>query len=462
MEKAFDKMEWDFIPSVMIKLGFHSSWINWIRICISSSSFSILINGSSFGFFSPKRGLRQGDPLSHFLFILSAEVLSRLLFKEEAAGNIKGLKISKTTPAIHHLLFADDLLIFGKATPKEATCIHSCLKKYCLWSSQSINNGKSSIKFSRNINHVTADLILDILPFSSFPFRSIYLGLPILFGNSKRSAFLNIIDKVKSKVEGWHGKTLSQAGRLVLIKLVAAAIPFYAMNTFLLPNNICSQLDKVFKNFWWGFLASKTRNLSLKSWNSICTPKVLGGLGIIKMKEVNLALISKLGWKLLTGSESPWVSQLSGKYLQTGSLISPSSLSSSSWLWKGILKSKPILPLCACHRIHSFSTLSVWNSSWIPIVPFFSPHSLPLSRTSFPELMVSDFLWKIAWNLLPSKARLKAIFQILYAISAALKKTLFPICFSAAFLLELHGDPHFGLLIQQLGPLFLFQTGSKD
>jgi hypothetical protein len=79
--------------------------------------------------FSPKRGLRQGDPLSPFLFILGTEVLSRLLFKEEALDNIKRLKISRNTPAIHHLLFANDLLIFGKATPKEANSIHSCLEK---------------------------------------------------------------------------------------------------------------------------------------------------------------------------------------------------------------------------------------------------------------------------------------------------------------------------------------------
>ena len=237
MEKAFEKMEWDFILLVMIKLGFHSSWINWIRICISSSFFSILINGSPFGLFSPTRGLRQRDSLSPFSFILGSEVLSRLLFKEEVVGNIKGLKISRTSPAIHHLLFADDLLIFGKATPKKATCIHSYLKKYCLWSSQSIKNGKPSIKFSRNINPATANLILNILPFSSFPYRSIYLGLPILFGNSKRSAFLNIIDKVKSKVEGWRAKTLSQAGRLVLIKSVAAIIPSYALCPVHLPSS---------------------------------------------------------------------------------------------------------------------------------------------------------------------------------------------------------------------------------
>jgi hypothetical protein len=265
--------------------------------------------------FSPKRGLRQGDPLSPFLFTLGTEVLSRLLFREEAFGHLKGLKIARATPAIHHLFFADDLLIFGKATHKEATSIHLCLTKYCLWSGQSINNGKSSIRFSSNTHPSTAALILDILPFSPSHTKSIYLGLPILFGSSKTAAFQNIIEKVKSKVEGWRAKSLSQAGRLVLIKSVAAAIPSYAMSTFLLPKSIYSQLDRVFKNFWWDFPASKTRNLSLKSWNSICTTKALGGLGIRRMKDVNLALISKLGWKLLTGSESLWASQLTGKYL---------------------------------------------------------------------------------------------------------------------------------------------------
>ena len=108
------------------------------------------------------------------------------------------------------------------------------------------------------------------------------------------------------------------------------------------------------------------------------------------MKEVNLALISKLGWKLLSGSNSSWVLKLTGKYLQYESFLSPSSLSSSSsWLWKGILKTKPIISQGACHRIHSASTLSVCNPSWIPTVPFFSPSPLPLSKSSNPNLIVS-------------------------------------------------------------------------
>jgi hypothetical protein len=117
-------------------------------------------------------------------------------------------------------------------------------------------------------------------------------------GNSKREAFQGILDKVQNKIEGWRAKTLSQAGKLVLIKSVATVIPSYAMSSFLLPLSVCNSLDRSFKNFWWGLPPSKTKNLSLKSWDSICLPRAVGGLGLRKMKNVNLVLIAKLGWKL--------------------------------------------------------------------------------------------------------------------------------------------------------------------
>jgi hypothetical protein len=125
MEKAFDRMEWSFLLAIMEKLGFSHIWISCIKICISIPSLSILLNGSPFGCISPSKGLRQGDPLSHFLFILGVEVFSRLML--ESAGSLQGLQIARSCLAIHHLLFADDLLIFGKATVSVATSIKSCL-----------------------------------------------------------------------------------------------------------------------------------------------------------------------------------------------------------------------------------------------------------------------------------------------------------------------------------------------
>jgi hypothetical protein len=134
-------------------------------------------------------------------------------------------------------------------------------------------------------------------------------------------------------------------------------------------------------------------------------PKELGGLGLRKMKEVNLALISKLGWKLLTNFDSMWVSQLHCKYLLSSSFLSPSSLSSSSWLWKGILKSISIISKGACNRIHSFSSLPIWSSTWIPSLSSFMPSPSPWLSHSFPELKVSELFFTdlvssvTVWNL---------------------------------------------------------------
>jgi hypothetical protein len=169
----------------MEKLGFSSIWIAWIRACISLASFSILLNDSPYGYISSKRGLSQGDPLSPFLFIIGSEVFSRLMFREERAGFIEGLKISRNNSALHHLLFADDLLIFGKANFFEACCINSFLEKYCRYSGQTINTSKSSIKFSKNTSPSIISSISSIFPYTSNPPKSLYYGLLILMDNSK-------------------------------------------------------------------------------------------------------------------------------------------------------------------------------------------------------------------------------------------------------------------------------------
>lgn len=138
-----------------------------------------------------------------------------------------------------------------------------------------------------------------------------HLGLPKLFGQSKHASFLDIMDKVQGKIEGWRSKTLSQAGKTILIKVVASTISSYAMSSFLLSDNFCHKLDMVFKS----------RNLFLKSWSSLFLPKDHGGLGFRLIKDINLSLITKLGWKLLTDHDSLWVSLFNRKYIKYGNLL---------------------------------------------------------------------------------------------------------------------------------------------
>jgi hypothetical protein len=340
----------------MLKLGFHPTWVNWIRICVSSVSFSILINGSPFGNFAPSRGLRQGDPLSPFLFILGTEVLSRLFHKQESIGLLQGIQIAKSCPPINHLLFVDDLIVFVKATSTEAIVISSCLHKYWAWSGQKANHGKSSILFSKNTSSASISSILRIIPFLMKTSAPFYLGLPLLLGTSQKEAFQPLIDKVISKISGWRSKTLSQAARTVLIKSIAATIPTYAMSTFLLPSSLCKTLDRRFKDFFWGFSLDKSRNLCLQSWDSICLPWNQGalGLGLQKMSTTNLSLITKLGWKFLH-SNSLWAQHLHKKYIQYGSLFSTPPSPLASWIWKGIQKCKEYLIAGSCLHISAAS-----------------------------------------------------------------------------------------------------------
>lgn len=121
LEKTFDSMEWSLLFQILRSLGFHSKWIHMIKQCISMVSFSILLDGSPFGRFFPQRGLKQGDPLSPFLFTLGLEVMYRLLIKDELAGNIHGIKISQHSPLVSHLLYADDLIVFSRANSSEAS-----------------------------------------------------------------------------------------------------------------------------------------------------------------------------------------------------------------------------------------------------------------------------------------------------------------------------------------------------
>jgi hypothetical protein len=249
----------------------------------------------------------KGDPLSPFLFILGTEVLSRLLLRIESQGLLKGIKIARNCSPITHLLFADDLILFAKATSSEATLLNSILDRYCQWSGQAVNTSKSSIYFSKNTAPAVINSISSILPYKRISLSAKYLGLPLFFGKSKVSDFKDILEKVSGKIEGWRAKTLSQAGRTVLIKAVASSIPSYAMSSFLMPISFSASLDRMFKNFWWGFPKDRSRNLSLKSWSSICLPKHEGGLGFRRMHTFNLSLITKLGWKMISKTDCLWV-----------------------------------------------------------------------------------------------------------------------------------------------------------
>ncbi|KAM1949652.1 hypothetical protein ACFX15_009683 [Malus domestica] len=147
MAKACDRVKWSFLLEMMSVLGFPHEFCKRIEACITTVSYSVLLNGSATGFIQPKRGLRQGDPMSPFLFLICAEGLSAVLRKREEQGSLHWIKVTPDGTQISHLLFADDAVIFCKATEVEVRVILEVLQCYAAASGQIINKEKSSLYF---------------------------------------------------------------------------------------------------------------------------------------------------------------------------------------------------------------------------------------------------------------------------------------------------------------------------
>lgn len=162
----------------------------------------------------------------------------------------------------------------------EVSCFKECLDKYALWSGQLLTRHKSAVHCSSNISPQAAMGLASLLGLQCLPTKLQHLGLPLIFPNARSSILVAPHDRIISKISGWKAKLLSYASRTTLISAVASALPSYNMSSLLLPLDWCKMMDRQFKNFWWGFDPLKSRNLSLKSWSSICRPKCEGGLGL--------------------------------------------------------------------------------------------------------------------------------------------------------------------------------------
>lgn len=150
MSKAYDMIEWQFLRKAMLKLGFATRWVQLIVRCVETVSYEILLNGAPQEPFKPTRGIRQGDSLSPYLFIICAEVLSSLLSNVEKTKAITGVPIARGRMHINNLLFANDSLLCCKANSLEWSRLIYVLNLYEQASGQRLNKKKTSIHFSRN------------------------------------------------------------------------------------------------------------------------------------------------------------------------------------------------------------------------------------------------------------------------------------------------------------------------
>ncbi|XP_026451484.1 uncharacterized protein LOC113351764 [Papaver somniferum] len=315
MSKAFDRLEWPFLLKVLGYFGFNDDFCELIQQCISTTQLPDMLNGSPCDTFTPTRGIRQGDPLSPYIFILAMEFLSRQLTTAKQDNKIKGIKVASLSAAINHLLFADDCLIF---TQENVTSVNNLLELLHNFSSQ-----------------------------------------------SGQEAFKSIKDNFESRFNSWSSTSLSQAGRGTMIKHVINVVPIYQMGTFKMPANLLKQLTTIERKFFWGYHNNRGHNPI--SWMNVCRPTEMGGLAFRDLEKLNLALLTKLAWRIRNELNTLMAQTLSSKYFRSRDLLHQHiSVDSFSYTWNGILKGLEIVRQNYFMEINNGKKTRIWRDRWIP------------------------------------------------------------------------------------------------
>ncbi|CAA7054921.1 unnamed protein product [Microthlaspi erraticum] len=341
MSKAYDRVEWKFIEALMRKMGFAEHWILLMMRCITSVQYKVLLNGQPKGRIIPQRELRQGDPLSPYLFILCTEVLKANLNKAEDMKRITGLKMARASPAVSHILFADDSLFFCRASAEESQVLIQILKEYETTSGQQINMGKSSVQFGHTVDLDVRREIHQNMGITTVEGVGSYLGIPDSLGGAKTKIFSFLVERQNQRINGWNSKWLSKGGKKVLIKSVASAMPTHVMSCFRLPKGITNKLSGAVSNFWWSN-SGQSRGIHWLAWSKLCRQKKDGDLGFRVIEDFNTALLAKQLWRLMDYPESLFARVFKGRYYRNSTPLDNIRSYSPSYGWQSIVSARPL------------------------------------------------------------------------------------------------------------------------
>ncbi|XP_062114427.1 uncharacterized protein LOC133825513 [Humulus lupulus] len=343
LSKAYDSIDWNCLEDILAAFCIPAQFINWIKICLKDSDYSILINGRVQGCFTGRKGLKQGDPMSPLLFVLVMEYFTRLLIQASQHKEFRFHPRCKKLNLVS-LCFADDLVLFCKGTDRSIKIISECFKSFSSVSGLTANVEKSRVYFGGMNAAETKEIMKDIR-FSKGEFPLKYLGVPLRPTKWKAGDCAVIIEKIQLKSHHWSNRHLSFAGKTQLIQSVLMGLRAFWMSIFFLPKSVISEIDHLCRNFLWG--ASKGNEnrskMHFTGWDQVCLPKQLGGLGFKEGAKWNMVLLAKYLSVVSSKQDILWVKWVDAIYLKGQSVWDYQLQSDVSWYWRKLINLKAFI-----------------------------------------------------------------------------------------------------------------------
>lgn len=258
------------------------------------------------------RGLRQGDLLSPFLYLVVAEGLSRLMSLACSRGSYNPVKVGKDEVLVSHLQYADDSILFGEAKKENLEILKSVLWSFEWFSGLKINYRKSCLMGIGVEDNILANWA-NYLNCSLGDIPFVYLGLPIGDKPSDKHVWNKVVERLENKLVKWENNFLF-GGLLVLTNAVLTSLPLYFLSFYKIPTFILNRLKRLQCHFFMGGSLGEKRKIACVSWDVVCKSKEKGGLGVKNLEWFNIALLGKWVWRLLVGNNALWSKLLIFKY----------------------------------------------------------------------------------------------------------------------------------------------------
>ncbi|GKD04019.1 RNA-directed DNA polymerase, eukaryota, reverse transcriptase zinc-binding domain protein [Tanacetum coccineum] len=333
---------------------------------------SILVNGSPTSEFKFHKGLKQGDPLYPFLFILIMESL-HITFKKVLNANLfKGISLNDSV-TLSHFFFADDAVFVGEWDLSNIRTIINVLKCFNMASGLKINLHKSKL-MGIGVDQDEINQAASLVGCSTLttPFK--YLGIQVGSNMSRIKSWDDSIAKISSRLSKWKLKLLCIGGRLTLTKSVLNSLPLYNMSIYKVPMGVLNNMEAIRRNFLNG-VDNSDRKIAWIGWKKVLAAKKHGGLGISSFFALNRALLFKWIWRFISDTQSLWAQVIRAIYRKEG-MLDRQSINSKSSPWTEIIRevhslsNKDIdLISFAKRKVGNGENTSFWNQKWYADLP---------------------------------------------------------------------------------------------